>query len=152
MSSSIKSPLTLRLPFSLANPRVGFCLRRVTRQQLGPGLAGDVRWAYALTRPERAFALDLLRDRRNLWLYRTHQQGACGDFVVVDMAARRPDRRRAAVLELKSSGRLRRGVTGLQLRAAQHAVDEIAGRDGVIPVGHAALLLEGRPEDVLAAL
>jgi hypothetical protein len=113
--------LTLRLPFWLAER---YRLETVLRRSDHPDRhISD----FALSGPERVFARDLLRQRRNLWLWRTNQRARCGDFVVVDMSEPRPERRVARVIELKMSKRL--GPGGYQTLGAQRLMGELpAGR------------------------
>jgi hypothetical protein len=82
-----KQPLTLRLPFAMVD-------RHLRLEQI---LAADPSrsWAqslpllavFALTRPEKRFACQLLQRKRNIWLFRCNQRGFCGDFIAVDMSA-----------------------------------------------------------------
>ncbi len=82
--------------------------------------------AFAMSEPEKTFARELLRRKRNLWLYRCNQKNFCGDFIIVDMSSPRPEHRPALCLELKEG----RGAEplespGLQLRRANEALAEL---------------------------
>ena len=98
--------------------------------------AGDRRappWldgAFGLHRHERAFVRALLERHPELWVFRPESTRACGDFVLVDMAARL-ERRDCLVLELKARRRLRVGSRHVQLAARDEAVVELASR-GVV--------------------
>lgn len=108
---------TLRLPFWLADR---FCMEAVVaRSALRRAELPD----FALSGPERRFAQDLLRHRRNLWLWRCHQRHRCGDFVVVDMSNPRAESRIARVIELKTRRGLHRG--GLQTQNAPRVLEEV---------------------------
>lgn len=109
--------LTLRLPFWLAER---YRLETVLRRSEAPDRhLSD----FALSGPERVFARELLRSRRNLWLWRTNQRARCGDFVVVDMSEPRAERRVARVIELKTRKRLGRG--GFQTLEAERLLPEL---------------------------
>lgn len=145
-------PFTLRLPFHLA--RQGFSLARLLATD--PDRPWSESYALleqlALSRPERDFALELLREKTNFWLYRCNQRCFCGDFVVVDMSPPRVAARRARVIELKQGLPLAAAAGGIQLANHRLALDEIAGRDGVLAAGCPAELLLGDPAAVLRAL
>jgi hypothetical protein len=124
----------LRLPFSMAD-------RHLRLEQI---LAADTSrsWAqsqsllayFALTRPEKRFARRLLERKRNIWLFRCNQRGFCGDFIVVDMSAGRPELRPVVVIELKSRvpPTIGGGGASIQLRKARAAVAELADTENVI--------------------
>ena len=107
---------------------------------------------FALSRPERDFALELLREKTNHWLYRCNQRCFCGDFVTVDMSPPRVAARRARVIELKQGAPLDTAAGGIQLANHRQALDEIAERDGVLAAGCPVQLLLGDPAEVLRAL
>jgi hypothetical protein len=143
-------PFTLRLPPLLA--RRGFDLARL--------LAADPARSWAegfalleeleVSRPEREFALEVLRRKTNLCLYRCNQRCFCGDFIVVDMSPPLPERRSCVVIELKQGERLaERG--GQQVAQHPLAIAEIA-RSGVVVANCGALLLHGDPAEVLRVL
>jgi hypothetical protein len=144
------TPLTLRLPFSLAEH---FSLARV--------LAADPErsWTegykllevFDVTRPEREFALTLLRRKTNLWLFRCNQRAFCGDFVVVNMSPPRPERRAAWVLELKQGAPLSTNAGGLQLQNAGAALEEIVSL-GVVAQDCPMVLLRGSPDVLLGGV
>ena len=144
-------PLTLYLPFSLVEE---FNLARV--------IASDGRWSwsegyvllekFALASHEKRFARELLRRRRNLWLFRANQRCFCGDFLVVDMSHSRPARRRAYVIELKAGEPLSRPPGGGQLQNSQEALAEIARRHGIIEPACQGELFRGGEEAALELL
>jgi len=113
----MRAPTTLRLPFWAA---ARFRLEAILRSQ---SIGVEWREVFALGGPERAFARSLLQRRRNVWLYRTNQRRACGDFVAIDMSA--PRDRRAYALELKSDEPLRIGAGGVQLAGLASAIAEL---------------------------
>lgn len=113
----MRAPSTLRLPFWAATR---FRLEAILASQR---LCVGWREVFALASHELAFARALLTRRRNLWLYRTNQRHACGDFVAVDMSAAQD--RRAYALELKSDEPVRLGGGGLQLANLDHALAEL---------------------------
>jgi hypothetical protein len=88
--------------------------------------------AFAFKGDERAFARVLLARRTQLWLYRTHQGAAGGDFVVVDRSARAPDQRRVWVVELKRGRPVRVGG-GWQLRNAGAVIADLVARGALAP-------------------
>ncbi|MEW5847740.1 MAG: hypothetical protein AB2A00_02960 [Myxococcota bacterium] len=102
---------------------------------------------------EREFVLDLLQRRSNYWVFRSNQQRFCGDFVVVDMSATTPERRRVFVIDLKFRAPLRLGGggAGVQFRNAARAVAELAGH-GVVGPDASFQLVSGAREEVLAHL
>lgn len=75
---------------------------------------------------ERAFAIALLERKPNYWIFRTHQSSFCGDFIVVDMASTRADKREACVIDLKMNAPLRvNGGAGNQFINAEKAVKDL---------------------------
>lgn len=80
--------------------------------------------AYAFKADEARFARELLARRPERWLYRANQRAFCGDFVVVDMSARRTAPRRVWIVELKLGAPLREGggPVGVQLLHAPEAL------------------------------
>lgn len=126
--------LALRLPFAMADRGRG--LPWVVRSlELPRGRARRVISAFAMTRPEERFALELLERKRNLWLYRCNQRRFCGDFAVVDMSVS-PSLRTLRVLELKAGAIPRPGGGGLQVRNAPLLRDALT-REGVLQPGAA---------------
>ena len=146
-----RSPLTMRLPFSMAD-------RNLRLEQI---LAADPSrsWAhslpllaaFALSNPEKRFVRRLLTCKRNYWLFRTNQRQLCGDFVAVDMSAVVPRRRTVSVIELKSGTGLKfgGGGAGNQLQRALAAVTEIASVEKVITTDSIVTLICGDGEAVL---
>ena len=149
--STPQQPLTLRLPFAMTDrhlrlEQVLAANRSRSWAQSLPLLA-----CFALSRPEKRFAQRLLERKRNLWLFRCNQRGFCGDFIVVNMSAARPDLRLVVVIELKSGAELTfgGGGAGIQFRHAQAAVDELAETTGVIEKDVPTVLACGDGELVL---
>ena len=91
-----KAPFALRLGFTLVDD--GFFLGRNIADQLSLSArrAHSLIAAYAMSEPEKAFARRVLRNKRNLWLFRCHQRRFCGDFAIVDMSAGVAAERRAS--------------------------------------------------------
>ena len=105
---------------------------------------------FALHPRELAFARDLLRVHTRFWLFRTHQQAACGDFVVVDMSSPDVARRTVYALELKASSVVStRG--GLQLARVEHAIGELT-EEGVVGERAPVVVLRGGGEQIAALL
>lgn len=144
-------PTTLYLPFHLADK--GFHFARL--------LANDTRfnWAtgfqlkekFALRSHEKDFALRLLNQRRNLWLFRTNQRHSCGDFAAVDMSAADPDERRVYVMELKLGAPLVAApqLGNIQLAGYHQAIQEIATTTRIITTGSPVELVFGDNTRVL---
>ena len=107
---------------------------------------------FAFRNDEQGFALALLSRCTQLWVYRSNQQRACGDFVIVDLSAADPRRRPVWVVDLKQGAPLREGGggAGVQLRYAGLAVEALA-RAGVVGAAVAPRLLTGSAELVLEA-
>lgn len=107
--------------------------------------------AFAFKNDELSFARELLRRKSQLWLFRSNQRAFCGDFLVVDVSSPRPTRRPAFVLDLKQGAPLRLGGggCGVQLKAAAHAVAELARRTGVMDPDREAELVTGDATEVL---
>lgn len=142
------SPISVRLPFTFADPSAGGTVPKAVCAQVGSALGKRIAWAFMLSAPERRFVVSLFRRHRQLWVYRTHQTAACGDFVIIDMSAPKPEHRRAAVVELKSRGALKTGVVGQQLRRYREVITEIAARDGVIATSLEPRLIQAMPCDL----
>jgi len=138
----VRIPFTLRLPFWAA---ARFRLEQILISQLDCSWSDgwELREMFALTGPETEFARELLSRRRNVWLYRTNQRQFCGDFVAIDMSARRD--RRTYALELKLGEALRTDVGGVQFARLPDALAELAAVTGNGPVvtvqGDAAAIL-----------
>jgi hypothetical protein len=127
----VRVPSTLRLPFWAATR---FRLEEILRAQIdGPwSFAWQLREMFALGEPEVDFSRALLERRRNLWLYRSNQRHFCGDFVAIDMSARRD--RRAWAIELKSGEPVRFDVGGVQFAGLDAAIEELRPLIGDGPV------------------
>jgi len=146
------APLAVRLGFTLVDD--GFYLVRHLADQLALSRrqAQGLLPAYAMSGPEEDFARRLLRDKRNLWLYRCHQQRYCGDFAVVDMSGASPAERPVLVAELKERQSLQVGVgPGSQLANAHDVVAELVAAS-IIAATSEALLAIGDSEELLAWL
>ena len=115
------------------------------------GQAFRLREAFSLSSREMVFARVLLRNKRNLWLFRCHQQGFSGDFVVIDMSDPIPARRVATVIELKARVPLKLGGAGLQARNAAVAVAELSER-GLLAPSAGFTVVTGDKDEVLAHL
>jgi hypothetical protein len=108
--------------------------------------------AFAMTEDELFFARALLAVRSQLWLFRTHQRGFAGDFVVVNLSSPDPAYRLVFAVELKMGSRVRvHGGTPLQLRNAGLVVAHIA-RTGVIADSCAPEMLTGDARAVIEHL
>lgn len=128
-------PWTLRLPFGLVDE--GFHFHRLLMDQfaLSSRRARELYGAFDMSVPERTFVRELLRRKRNLWLFRCHQQRFCGDFIVVDMSGAEPGQRPITVIELKEREDVRPVTEGAhQLRQAPLAIAELSER-GVVGEG-----------------
>jgi hypothetical protein len=142
-------PLTLRLSFDLVDE--GFHFHKLLRQELGVSSreASELDSAYAVSEPEKRFVRELLRDKRNVWLYRCHQQRFCGDFIAVDMSSGDPALRPVAVIELKEREPVRTGLepTGQQRNAPEALAELVAA--GVITAQSSIEILVGGSHEVL---
>jgi hypothetical protein len=144
-------PLTLRLPSWLCE---SFDLARViANEHRAVGrTTGVCRFdQFEMRSHERAFVKTVLARRSNLWLFRTNQRRSCGDFIAIDMSARRRVDRRAYVMELKTGERLVLGGARLQCAHYRAAVGELVAReilDDTSPIE----LLYGDGDRVLAHL
>ncbi|MEQ9321920.1 MAG: hypothetical protein RIF41_22315 [Polyangiaceae bacterium] len=150
MSSS--APIALRLGFTLVDDGFHF-LRHVAEQlDVSSRKAREASSAFEMSAPEKDFAKRLLRDKRNLWLYRCHQRCFCGDFAVVDMSGATPADRRVLVAELKEREPLVVGVgPGSQLARAHDVVAQLV-EEKVIDTRAQVLLAIGDSEELLAWL
>ncbi len=125
-TSELPSPLTLRLPFWLGRDfSLKRLLARTSRQSWNE--TWPLVQAFSHSRPERQFAKTLLRYERRWWLFRCHQRGFCGDFVIVDMSPPAGQSRLAAVIELKTSAPLTIGGGGAsnQFKNHQRAFEDV---------------------------
>jgi hypothetical protein len=143
--------MTIHLPFRLVDD--GFKLAELLQELPGvtSGQAFRLREAFSLSSREMVFARTLLRNKRNLWLFRCHQQGFSGDFVVIDMSDPVPARRVATVIELKARVPLKLGGSGLQARNAAVAVAELSER-GLLAPSAGFTVVTGDKDEVLAHL
>lgn len=124
-------------------------------RSLGPrrGELGQARRALSCHEAERRFARQVLGERTHLWVLRPSQRAFCGDFLLVDMSARRASERRVIVLELKLGVALKRGgATTHQVQNAAAAVAAAAALTGAIPPDAEYAVWIGDPDQVLAAL
>lgn len=146
-------PRTLRLPLCAVTTRSG--LARHVASTLHPRTSDLDRTihCYAFKNDERAFAAALLARRTQLWLFRTHQAAACGDFVVVDLSSPDPARRTVVFLELKSGAPVRvgGGSAGWQLRHTDLGLAELVSR-GLVATGTPYEVLAGDGTALLGAL
>ncbi len=143
-----EDPLIIYLPFSLVEE---FNLARI--------IANDGRWSwsegyallkvFSLASHEKRFARELLRRRRNIWLFRTNQRRFCGDFITVDMSAATLTFRKVHVIELKTGEAVSHPPGGGQLQNSRLALEEIALRHGIIEPDCEATLIKGGEEAVL---
>lgn len=132
----MRLPLALRLRRDVLSRRDAVAITVV--RALRPSSAELARAVYpfAFKSDEHAFARALVARRTQIWVFRSNQQAFCGDFVLVDVSAPDPSRRRAWVVDLKRGADLRvgGGGAGVQLQRAPQAIAEVA-RAGVL--GHA---------------
>ncbi|MEZ4444929.1 MAG: hypothetical protein R3B72_38000 [Polyangiaceae bacterium] len=137
-----KAPFALRLGFTLVDD--GFFLGRNIADQLSLSArrAHSLIAAYAMSEPEKAFARRVLRNKRNLWLFRCHQRRFCGDFAIVDMSAGVAAERRALVVELKERRALEVGIApGSQLAQAPAVIGELVHRELLSPASEVVLAI-----------
>ncbi|MCK6511271.1 hypothetical protein L6R29_15020 [Myxococcota bacterium] len=101
---------------------------------------------------EKRFARILLERKSNLWLFRTHQQRFCGDFVIVDMSDPDPEQRKVYALDLKQGASLKQGGggAGIQFKNVPIAVLDIAERTGIISPELVVEKLCGDASEILA--
>lgn len=138
-------PVLLRLPFWLVD--VAFNLERLLASDASRSWSRS--WSllpkFELSGPERIFARELLTKKRNLWLFRCHQQTSTGDFAVVDMSSSSSSHRRAYLVELKNGATLRLGGKGAcgQMQNADRALDELR-RQGIAEEIHELLSGDGK--------
>lgn len=105
-------------------------------RSLGPDRRRRVELAarLSLSSREREFARSLLERKSNWRLFRSHQAGFGGDFVVVDMSAPQPEWRLVWVVELKAGEEPRVvSSTRHQLRRAVAIVAAVSALSPVIP-------------------
>ncbi len=101
---------------------------------------------------EKRFARILLERKSNLWLFRTHQQRFCGDFVIVDMSDPDPEQRKVYALDLKQGASLKQGGggAGIQFKNVPVAVLDIAERTRIISPELVVEKLCGDASEILA--
>ena len=136
------TPRTLRLPFWLVRR---FDLARLLAQdpERSWSRGFELLEQFKLSGPEREFALELLRRKTNLWLYRCNQRLRCGDFIIVNMSAAQPAARLAHVVELKQGAPLS-GSPGVQMADHAAAVAELV-QAGVLDPSSRVALWHGDP-------
>ena len=90
--------------------------------------------AFAFCNDEELFAKELLHHKPNFWIFRTHQQRFCGDFIVIDMSSPDPELRSTWAIDLKTGADLKMGGggAGIQFQNVASAIDEIARTQGII--------------------
>lgn len=149
---SSNTPIALRLGFTLVDDGFHF-LRHVADQlDVSSRQAREAMSVFDMSAPEKDFAKRLLRDKRNLWLYRCNQRCFCGDFAVVDMSGATPADRRVLVAELKEREPLAIGVgPGTQLARADEVVTQLVA-ESVIDTRAEVLLAMGDSEELLVWL
>jgi hypothetical protein len=109
----------------------------------------ETTYAFAMTEDELSFARALLAVQSQLWLFRTHQRGFAGDFVVIDLSSPDPASRPVFAVELKLGARVRvHQGTPLQLRNATTVITHIA-KTGVIADSCEPEMLTGDSRAVL---
>lgn len=118
---------------------------------ISSGEAYRLREVFAMSRREEQFVRALLLKKRNLWIYRCHQQRYCGDFVVIDMSDPNPGNRSVYLIELKARAPLKIGSGGLQVRNADKAMEVLRGL-GRIDRNVRAAILTGDKDAVLSRL
>ena len=89
---------------------------------------------FAFKSVEREFAMELLLQKRNYWVFRCNQQRFCGDFIVVDMSCPILEKRKVFVIDLKENAALKvgGGGAGIQFKNAKRAVSRIACGTGAL--------------------
>lgn len=146
-------PRALRVPLRAAAS--SFALTRYITKTLRPRSSevGLVVATYALHEDERDFARSLLERYTHLWLYRSRQSMACGDFLVVDVSSPAIARRRVFALELKHGRPLSHGAggAGWQLRNVDAAFAELVA-GGVVGARSPCVVLAGDGERLALAL
>lgn len=119
-----KLPLFLALRRPSVERRDGLVLLVARALRPPASEAGLAVHSFAFKSDERHFARELLRRKSNLWVFRSNQRLACGDFVIVDVSSPVPAKRRAFVIDLKQGApvRLGGGGAGVQLRNADRVI------------------------------
>lgn len=119
----VKQPLVLRIGDLSALAPTG--VQRLLGTLMPEAAARKLAGRYTMSSRERDFVRRVLEHKTNVHLWRCHQGSACGDFLLIDMAAGPVDRRSAVVVELKAGAELRLGGNDHQLRNAEDAVAEL---------------------------
>ncbi len=134
---STPSPLVLRLPHARVRMQASIPSLLAKSEGASGARLRALTARFALCPDEKKFVAVLLEARRNLWLFRTHQAGYCGDFVVVDMSAPERSKRPAWVCDLKRGAKLQTGGGGAgnQLVNASKAIAAVAARTGALDIG-----------------
>lgn len=152
MAAMMGDPRTLYLPFRMVDESFSVALLLQEMPHLPAGKAWRLQERFAMSSREEDFARRLLHRKRNLWLFRCHQQAYCGDFIVVDMSAPQPGHRSAWLIELKARAPLKQGGGGgLQLQRAPEAIAELIGQ-GILTDASAVDVLLGDEDAVLEHL
>jgi len=146
-------PRALRVPLRAASS--SFALARYIAATLRPRTRdlGMVAATYAFHNDERDFARALLERYTHLWLFRSRQSMACGDFLVVDVSSPAIARRRVFALELKQGRPLSHGAggAGWQLRNVRAAVAELVSA-GIVDARSPCVMLAGDAARIAGAL
>jgi hypothetical protein len=153
MSRRHTAPLTIHVPSArLAG------LRPVAWHVLAPckrrNDSARLRASFRFKNDEERFARGLVRRKSNLWVFRSNQQGFCGDFVLVNMSSPDPKLRPVYVIDLKAGAPLKLGGggAGIQFLNAARAVRDVAERTGIIPPGAPFVLASGDRAELLRYL
>jgi len=144
-------PLTLRLREPALRRADG--LLHLLKTRLGK-VRPEVLAAFAFKNDERAFARRLLEKHSRFWLFRTHQQRFCGDFLAVDMASPDAAARRVYALDLKLGKDVVEGGGGAgnAFSNVDAAVQDVAARLAVIDGAASAIRLAGDGAALLARI
>jgi|GEM_PF-688765 len=153
MARSI-SPTVLRIPFFWLKYTQSLEQIIALEWSLSRSLVHSLVEKFAFRNDEKIFVKELLRGKKNLWLFRCNQQHFCGDFAVVDMSSPDPACRKVYILDLKRGAPLKigGGGAGIQFKNAGKAVGEIAHRTGIIYQNSSFELLSGDKVPIMAHL
>lgn len=143
--------MTLYLPFRMVDESFSVPLLLEEDRGISSGEAYRLREAFGMSSREEAFVRVLLRWKRNMWVFRCHQQGFSGDFVIVDMSHPQPAGRSAVVVELKARAPLKIGAGGVQVKNAAVSVAELIGQ-GVLTERSPVTVVTGDKDAVLSHL
>lgn len=129
---------------------------KLLQERCDRSLARSVEWAsrFDWHPAEEKLARALLERHANLWVFRADQRARCGDFLLVDLSERRPERRRALALELKQGAPVGEASGGAlwQLSALEEALEELRPLLGSEALRARVRLLSGDGAGVLAWL